>query len=275
VALAAGGVLGFAYGYLVAFRPFSGLLTPFFAVLFGSLLGMGASALLRGFRVRNLWVTRAIAFTVATVALYVSWAAWITAVVRSLGMDASFLDFLLEPTRLWDAVLAASRAGHWRFFDFRPTGTPLWLMWGFEAVIVYAAAIVMTESQINERGFCEGCGTWTHGHTDFARLPASDPAEFRKRLAEHDLGYLAALGDLPAGAASWTALDLHSCRCGSLNLLDAWAVTRRGKRAESRRPIFERLILKTEEARALKALAARQAQQSVQAAAAPNDTVQK
>lgn len=264
-------MLGYGYGHLVAYQPFAGLLTPILAVIFGSLLGAAAAGLLRRLRVRNVWVAAAIALTVATVALYVSWATWVAPVVRSLGVDATAGGFLVHPARLWGAMVAAARTGHWQLFKLRPSGAALWLMWVAEAAIVYVAATVMTVSQLNERGFCEGCQSWTVRDAGIARVPSEEFLTTRKHLEEHDLAYLASLGDVATDATAWTELDLHACRCGELNLLDAYEVQRSGKAArpvEARRQLLSKLVVRSEEARALRALAARQMKEAVRAKAA-------
>lgn len=264
-------MLGYGYGHLVAYQPFSGLLTPLFAAMLGSLLGAATADLLRRLRVRNLWVAGAIAFTVATIALYVSWATWMAAVLRGLGVDATAGGFLVHPVRLWNAMATAARTGHWQLFQLRPTGSALWGMWTLEAAIVYAAAIVMTLSQLNERGYCEGCGSWTVRDMDIARVPADDFLATGKHLEQRDLAFFATLGEVAPDATSWTAFDLHTCRCGALNLLDAYEVARtaRGARAvDARRLLISKLVVHSQEARALRALAARQMKEAVRAKAA-------
>ncbi len=121
-------VLGTIYGYATFYIPFiylNFIITLGFGVGVGLLVGIGG----RLGKVRNSKALLIFGFIFGFIAEYAGWISWIFAFSEQEAL-------VFMPSRILNAIQFVSENGAWSLFDWVPTGTFLYIVWGIEAFIV-------------------------------------------------------------------------------------------------------------------------------------------
>lgn len=264
VAAAAGGsVLAAAYAALTLYIPFAGVITFILSIGFGILLGITTSAGLRWAKVRHEGIAFLSSALVALSALYVGWVTWTWLVLRESAATERLVTLVQQPELVWGLVSEINAMGAWSVGGFTPTGAVLWVLWGAEAFLILAPAALVPLGVLSVP-FCERCDVWCEPSEDVARFPDCDASELKRRAEAEPPDFLEWLRDLGApraAADAWVRADLHDCpSCGNLHTLTLKAVRVSpgddGESLESEREIVNQLLLSTEDAHRIRALAA-------------------
>jgi phosphate/sulfate permease len=135
-----------------------------------------------------------------------------------------------EPDSFIDQVIAPRADGHrgfvgsmiWRNKEgvmvkrSKVTGVGLWLLWGFEALLVTGFATGLAAAAAGEP-FCEDCQTWCTQSKNVEFYPAALADDVTQAVNADDAGRITALKTAvpETQAPGSTAIDLHSCpSCG-------------------------------------------------------------
>ncbi len=180
-AVAAATLLGIAYAYVDVYSPIVGYISVLFVGGFAYALGVSVAVIGRVTKCRSTGFMALVGFLAGLVGLYVSWGAFVYAVLARWGDPADVTNLtlsgvLLEPGSLWEMIKAINASGWYSIKEFTPQGTFLWVMWGIEALIVVGGPTFFAASGIDNHVFCEGCNRWSE-HTDSAvrlSLPVSE-----------------------------------------------------------------------------------------------------
>ena len=145
----AGAVMGAAYGFLIYWSPFvyiNAILT--FALGVG--LAMAVGGLGAAGKIRNDAVITIVALIVSATAFYTHWVVWVERMTEIRTV---------VPGELWSVITAVAELGPWTIFEWTPTGTSLYAIWGLEALIVVGVGTVSARGGI-DMPFCEDTGQW-------------------------------------------------------------------------------------------------------------------
>jgi hypothetical protein len=142
-----------------------------------------------------------------------------------------------------------------------PTGAVLWVLWGAEALLILAPAVLVPLGVLAVP-FCERCDVWCEPTEDVARLAASSlssPDELKARMDSKDLDALERLGDPAAHDDAWIRVDLHDCpSCGNLHTMTLKHVTvgldGNGETQHKELEVVNHLLLSTDEVHRIRAL---------------------
>src|SRR5688572_3905604 len=152
--LLAGVALAFAYAYSLAYIPIVGIVTFILSAGFGALVGFVTGRLLRVGHVRNNAVTTIVTLTVALVAFYMSWVAWIHAIAGRADADIPLAEIASQPALVWELVQEINKVGAWSLKGFTPTGTFLWILWAIEACLIVVPVFLVTSAMLGGRPYC-------------------------------------------------------------------------------------------------------------------------
>lgn len=242
----------------------AGLATVAFGGLAGVSIGYGQ---IWG-KVRNGRVGVALAAAISTLALYVSWAAWVPFALDSQHVEhhLSWIKLAQHPAALWNLIAMINQYGTW---STSSSGTPtsgleLWGIWGVEAVSVIGMAIFAEVGVLNHRPFCESCERWcTRGAKIVLAAPA-DVAQLKLQLEANDFK---ALENLGAGnkATSHLIVVLDHCeQCRQFYSMSLTHVligrTKLGKPTVSNKAIVQHLLIDAGKAESLRQLSEKIAQ---------------
>ncbi len=253
----AGVPLAFIYSYVILYIPVIGYFTVLLSLAFGAIVGKTAGAALRWTKVRNTGLAVLVTFLVACGSLYVSWAAWIYALLRRAEAQVTLLSLILRPYFLWAVIRKVNQVGAWTLSGSTPTGIVLWVLWALEAAVIVGVAVVVARSLILADPFCESCEAWCKKVEGACQVKAADPAEIKQRMESKDFSYLEKMGAVEPGGAAWVRLDLHSCpACHGANTLSAESVTlavdKRGKKTKTTKTLIAKLLVSPAEADAIR-----------------------
>ena len=257
--LVAGFILAVVYAYLEIYIPIAGYITFIMAAGFGLLTGAATGwGLMKG-NVRHNGVGTLVGLVVGLIALHISWAVWIYAMIRRAEFDASLIIILLRPDLMWEAILGINADGAWSMRSWTPTGIVLWTLWGIEALIVVGATVATAAGSIM-LPFCETCKNWCEQEEGAARLALAEGGELKSHLESKNFGFVEKLGAPAPGAVEYLRLDLCCCKsCGTTNTLAVKSVTldvdKRGETSESTTDILENLLLSSDEVAKVRRLA--------------------
>lgn len=211
--------LAFVYAWGLPLIP-EAKLSCIATVIFGGSVGALTALGLKWGKTRNSVVAGIAAFSVATLALYCSWAFWVKNTLHTFAhreADASFLMF--HPDRLWYVVKLINRYGTWGLSGGSPEkGTMLWIVWAVEALAVLGLAALAAVAIIRHIPFCETCDRWCKAHSLFLTA-ADDLAQLKTQIQNRDFSFLSKFA---AGSkrGSHLAASLYTCpSCNQLNTL--------------------------------------------------------
>jgi len=247
-AVLAGGILSYAYAYLLLYIPLAGYVTLLLTGGFGFLLGYVTAYALRKMKVRSMPASYGVMGIVGLTALYASWAVWIYALLRREDYEADLFAILQDPAGLWNVMTIVNKAGAWSISSWTPTDMALWFIWGLEAVTILGVAFFFLHTIMTKDPFCESCGTWCEEAAGVARLTPAEKSEVRQRLELKDYNYLEKLGRVAANAAYYLELNLHGCpNCHMTNTLTAHLVTitvnKKGQSQASKDLVADKLLV--------------------------------
>ena len=196
-ATAIGAVLAAVYAALVLYIPFAGLITFVLSIGFGVLLGLAIAATLRWAKVRHEGVAF---FSVGRrrrgASFYVSWAVWTYASAPPVRSGSAPHRASRCSRTCYGGVLGEiNTVGAWSVSGFTPTGAALWVLWGAEALLILAPAVLVPHR--GSRGAVlralRRCGA-SRPRTSPGSRPWS-PSELKSHMDAKDLGALERLGD--------------------------------------------------------------------------------
>ena len=262
--IAGSSILAYAYGRGLILIP-DAHLAAFATIAFGAAVGAISGYGSIWGNVRNTRVAIAVSAVAAVVALYLSWAVWVTATLRSdpSAADLSWPDFALRPKALWRAICLINEYGTWGLGnDAKVTAThglELWAIWIAEAVTVIGVAPSVAFHVAHLRPFCETCGCWTERSSRLQRAAPANLAQLKCYLETKDLEPLAHLA--PANKENNLNISLNSCpRCRLFHTLSIshMMVTRSkfGRVSMHTKQIMRHLIVRPENAEVLRRLSA-------------------
>lgn len=262
VATVMGSGLAAVYAALVLYIPFAGVITFVLSIGFGVLLGLGIAATLRWAKVRHEGVAFFASAAAAASSFYVSWAVWTYLLLRQSEVEAHLTALAMEPRVLWSVLGEINAVGAWSLSSFTPTGAVLWVLWGAEALLILAPAVLVPLGVLAVP-FCERCDVWCEPTEDVARLAATgldEPGELKSRMDAKDLTALERLGTPGADDERWIRVDLHDCpSCGNLHTMTLKAITvsvdSDGETQHKEIEVVNHLLLSTDEAHRIRALA--------------------
>lgn len=262
-----GVVVAYAYAYADAYCPYAKL-RAIAAVVFGACLGGATAAIAKAGKVRSLAVVLALVGAVTLVALYVTWAAWVVAVLDRVapagqpsGGVREAVELMFSPAVLLDVVRAVNHSGYWSLSSTgrdAPSGTFLTLIWLTEGLAVLGTALGVAYAMARSRMFCERCNRWCSPARPLMQTAAGDAGRARQALEAHDFSYLRSLGPQVDPARGWT-LDYERCAgCDELHAVSlrehAKVVDKKGrvKRAKTK-TLVDRLLVESSEVGAITA----------------------
>lgn len=194
---------------------------------FGALIGVATGYSLIFGKVRNEQVGLAVTGGISALALYASWAMWVSLVLKSQQVeDVRWTKLVQHPGAVWDLICLINRYGTWGLSNGSATnGWALWVIWFLEAVFVIGAALFCGIGVLNHRPFCEACGGWCSRGAKLLLAPPSDVAQLKLQLEANDLRSLENLG--PGNkAVDHLVVVLHSCeQCRQFHTMSLTHVT--------------------------------------------------
>lgn len=262
IAMVAAIVLAFVYAYSIVYIPIVGYVTFILSAGFGALVGVAAAKGLELGKVRSVGVSIVVVLVAAVIGYYVSWAAWLHALLNKADVEVGFVEIITSPGDMWAAIQAINEAGSWTLKGFTPTGGVLWGLWALEAVIILGLGVFVGVAMAASSPFCERCQLWSRESPGVALLDAGpQPDQLRHHLEHNDLAAVEALG-APTDPARFYRLDLYECaRCKQLNTVDAWLVSvtvnKEGERSEDTDEVCKGLLLDAQQVQAVRDLGQR------------------
>ncbi len=282
VGLAVGLPLAFVYSYAILYIPIVGYITIILSGIFGGAAGGATAGGLRWKKARNTALTAVLAFLVALVSFYFSWAVWIYALLRRGGEKVPLRGLVVFPNLLWRLIAEVNKVGAFTVRGTRPTGAVLWGLWGIEAAIILGMAVFVAMGMVREDPFCESCESWCKKQEGVCKVSGGDVNELKRRMESKDFGYFEKLGawtprelarvrtdvrealraDLsdrsswrPAtvDAQAWFRVDLHACpSCRATNTLSVTSfsesVDKYGNKSKSEKEVLDKLLISSTEA---------------------------
>ena len=261
IGLAASAILAYAYGrglILISDAHFAAFATIAFGAAVGAITGYG---MVLG-NVRNEKASIAVSAVVALIALYVSWAVWVAATLRSdpEASDVSWLGLALRPDALWKTICVINQYGTWTLGEGKSEathGAELWAIWVAEAAAVIGVAPSVAVHIFHLRPFCETCGCWAERGARLKKAAPANLAQLKRHLETKDLQPLADLE--PSNKDNNLSIALNSCpRCRLFHTLSLTHTTvtrsKLGRRTLRNNVILRHLIVRPEQAETLRLL---------------------
>jgi hypothetical protein len=214
-------------------------------IALGGLIGVCVAYGLIWGNVRNQQVAYALLGTISAIALYLSWAFWISFVLSSIpdGSPVAWQDLAVHPGKMWEWMCTINQQGTWGLDHAAPThGFELWAIWIAEAACIIGVAISAGITIFNLRPFCENCGAWCSRAVRALLVAPQNVNQLKLQLEANDLR---PLENLPPGNKAYEHLvaDLYACeRCHQLHTLTLTHVSM--VRKWGRRNIDSKVILR-------------------------------
>ena len=261
-AAATGSLLAVAYAASVLYIPFAGVVSFILSIGFGVLLGLTTTAALRWAKVRHEGIAFLSSATAASSAFYVSWAVWTWLLLRQADVESHLSALVQEPGVVWGLLGEVNAVGAWSMGGFTPTGAVLWVLWGFEALLILVPAVLLPLGVLAVP-FCERCNLWCEPTEDVARLAACEPSQLKSHMDAEELNVLAVLFELGTSAEdddTWIRVDLHDCpSCGNLHTMTLKSISvpeaAAGEHHQTELEVANHLLLSTEQAQRIRVLA--------------------
>jgi hypothetical protein len=199
-----------------------GHFAAFATIAFGGLIGVCTAYGLIWGKVRNQPVAQGLLGAISVIALYISWAVWISFVLGNQPDDSAvaWQDLALHPGKMWEWMCAINQHGTWGLDHASPThGLELWGMWIGEAACIIGVAYSAGIHIFKLRPFCESCGSWCSRATRALLAAPPDIKQLQLQLEANDLR---PLENLAPGNKAYEHLiaDLYACeRCHQLHTL--------------------------------------------------------
>jgi len=254
-------ILAYVYAWGLPLIPevhLAGLATVAFGGLAGVSIGYGQ---IWG-KVRNSAVGIALATAISTLALYVSWAAWVPFVLDSQHVEhhISWIKLAQHPAALWNLICIINQDGTWSTSSSgSPTnGLELWGIWAVEAVSVIGMAIFAEIGVLNHRPFCESCERWCTRGAKMLLAPPANVTQLKLQLEANDFKALENLGT-GNKATSHLIVVLDNCeQCRQFYSMSLTHVligrTKLGKPTVSNKTIVQHLLIDAGKAETLRQL---------------------
>lgn len=213
-------VLACVYAYASAWIPF--IYAKLFLTLgLGMGLGFATAWLLRAAHVRHPMVWLGASVALSAVAVYVSWILWVLAIT-----DHEVLAIL--PWDLASLLPPLAEHGVWEIKGWTPTGSILYGVWIFEALLVAVACVTAVRGAMGDEAYCEPCSAWMPSPQVVQRFQSlADTQAFREKVERSYWSALEALRPTPA-AQDFLRVHLWHCPgCGTNDLMRITAVVLR------------------------------------------------
>lgn len=253
-------VSAYAYSFGLIHIP-EAHLAAFATVAFGALAGAGAGFGLIWGHVRSKTAALLVGAISSILALYLSWAMWIEAVLERDGdKGISWTKLAQHPRGIWFMMKLINRFGTWTFDNSKTptTGWELWIVWAIEAALVVGIGIAVTIFVQRRHAYCETCGHWCRRSAQLFLAPSSDINQLKMQIEAKNVQALEALG-LGSKTGDHVHVALESCNtCGQFHTLSVGQVTVRKKKfgqpqVESRK-LVRQMIVGAGEAQAIRQL---------------------
>jgi hypothetical protein len=250
-------IVAVLYAVVIYYIPFAGTITFLIAAGFGALAGFVAGICLQWGKLRNDAIAFLVSGLLAIEALYLSWAVWVSLLLRGAELELNLWTLLQNPRVLWSLVSEINQVGAWSMRGFTPTGGFLWLLWGLEALLVLGLATLVSAGTMT-LPFCERCERWSTVDEDVARFndPVSD--SLKQDVEAGGVDFLRSLGKPSVKDTTWLRADLHRCSsCESLHALSLSRVQvteRKGERRENATNVLQHFLVSKSAAATLREL---------------------
>jgi hypothetical protein len=255
------GSLALAYVYAWGILLIPEVHLAFIATLaFGALIGISIGYGQIWGKVRNGAVGVALAAAISTLALYVSWAAWVPFVLDSQHAGhISWIKLAQHPATLWNLIRMINQYGTWGTDSGSATkGWELWGIWFLEAVSVVGMAIFAEIGVLNHRPFCESCERWCTRGAKMLLAAPPNVAQLKLQLEANDFKALENLGAGTKAASHLIVVLDHSEQCRQFYSMSLTYVligrTKLGKPTVSNKMIVQHLLIDAGKAETLRQL---------------------
>lgn len=212
LALVAVAALSAAYAYVDVYSPIGGYISLLFIAGFGFGLLFSVSVILKLTKCRSSMFAAALGLGTGLLALYVSWAVFIYALLSRHEplFDQSIVEILTSPALVWRVVESINETGWYSLGDMTPSGGVLWAFWGIEALVIVGASVMGGIIALSDEVFCERCNRWCDESPNMPRLalPSADEEPAVRQAS------LAALKQLAAATPGEPHLGVALKACG-------------------------------------------------------------
>ena len=211
-------IFSIIYSYMIVYTPIAGYISILFIGGLVFALVWSVSKLGYSSHCRNPRYLHLVGLVVGLVALYASWATFVYALLARYDedFDASLLEVFLSPVGVWELAKLINVDGWYSIFNVTPKGIGLWIIWGFEALLIVGGTSLLAAVELQEAAYCEDCGQWCKYTKDVAHFAVpEDPAALTELEADHLQPLLSQPSVDPAAAdylivASWHCNECHS-----------------------------------------------------------------
>jgi hypothetical protein len=260
VGIAGAFVSAYAYSFGLLHIP-EAHLAAFATMAFGALAGAAAGFGLVWGHVRNKTAALAVGAISSAVALYLSWAMWIEAVLeRDADNGITWARLARHPRGVWYMMKLINRYGTWTFDNGKTptTGWQLWVVWAIEAALVIGIGIAVTIFVQRLHPYCETCGQWCRRTARLYLAPVADVLQLKGQVEAKNLQALEGLGP-GSKRGDHTHIELDSCStCGQFHTLSVGQVTVRRKKfgqpQVASQKLVRQMIVGAEEAQRIRQL---------------------
>lgn len=195
--------LGFAYAYATFYIPII-YINVLITVGAGFAIGLAVSYSAKIGKVRNRFVSTAIATICGLIAIYVAWAVWLNIFLETDAINWS-------PGNVIASMIIISDFGAWEVFGTTPTGLPLFGIWLAEAGIIVGVSAFIARQNTAVVPFCEDCQKWAKEVIVTEQLEyVENPEELKKQL---ETGNINGLLEAPKSSTTrrFSSVIVHSC----------------------------------------------------------------
>lgn len=253
------------YAYISVYSPVVGVVTILVLLGFAFVVAFSVGLAGKLAKARNAGLMALLGGGVGLVAVYASWAAFLAVVIAKFseeGPTPGYLDFLLNPLAVWEAMKLINESGWFSVSGSTPSGGVLWLFWGVEGVVIMAGGVMGGVSSISGEVFCEGCGAWAEEVEPPARFEVPEDEALIREIGE---GSTSALASLPASDPVLGAVfevTVHQCEsCQDTATYQTKLVKRtlddKGNESVDKTDLTPQILCDAEQVEAFRRLAAR------------------
>lgn len=217
-------LLSIIYAYIDVYNPIIYLtLVVYVGFLFGIILVQKLVIRLSKCRSRLSSIIYGI-FT-GLLGVYVSWCAFIYVIFSKDGIPLDLLDFLRNPTFVFETANLLSIDGYFSLFGSSVKGGLLWFIWIVEAIGILGAGALGGLAVIHEEVFCEDCNRWAKDLNFDLRL-AIENKEVAKEIIENNIEKLLDFDKIENPNSEHIRVNLHQCpNCLNTNTIDIDLIT--------------------------------------------------
>ncbi len=228
---AAATVTGLASGYGAALPAVTSIATRMATVAAAVLMvGLAAGIPIRFGRVRIPILAAGIGVSLAAVAVYVMWVAWVHQVLLAGRASVPVSRLATRPVPLLALVVHLGRAGTWAMDGEPMNGPPLYGLWLFEAgLFLSAGTLIPIRMRYASAPVCPDCRRITRRAANLPRFDGRRQAQLISAVEGRAFDALVGLPAAPDADAPELSLALMSCpSCGHLNVLTVSRIAWRG-----------------------------------------------